>query len=170
MLALLIVAALFTPVEAKPFEQSTPRLSLADVWLDCSWHETWDSTTSLGSVSRTGTNEHDFTRSYMFSPHNNMLFIYQADHTLLHKDATIGATAILVDSTENYESLGYESKSLRQWTVSRQDLKIKVFGSSLTQTRMDDGRIATNSILMNGDGSCVLADPKVLSIPAPNKF
>ena len=170
MLVLLIAAALSAPAHKAAVKSHAPEPPPADVWLDCSWHETWKTSGSLGSASSSNTSEHDYAKSYMFSPKNSTFFLYQPDQTLFRENAVIGATAILVETQDHYESLGYLSKSQRQWTVSRQDLKVQLLGSSETDSRMDDGRIATTAILETGEGTCAIADPKPLATPAPNKF
>lgn len=143
----------------------------SDVWLDCRWHETWKSTTLLGATSRAGTSEHDYSNIYLFSPKDQAFFLYQPDHSLYRqRDAVIGATAIMIDTQDHYESLGHQSKSRRLWTVSRQDLKVDLIGSSDSGTQLDDGRIISNSILMSGAGACSMTEPKPIAIPAPNKF
>jgi hypothetical protein len=141
----------------------------ADVWLDCKWHETWKTSGTLGSSHREDTTEHDYNRIYMFSAKNGTLYLYQ-NQTLFHQDAEIGTTAIMIDDQEHSESLGYQTKSRHQWVVSRQDLSVKVFGSSLTNFQMDDGRISTTLILMTGDGACVMTGPQPLTPVAPNVF
>jgi len=170
VLALLMAVALTATAHKAAVESPVSDTPPPDVWLDCSWHETWKTTGSYGNASSSNTSEHDYALSYMFSPKNNTFFLYQSNQSLLPVNAVIGATTILIDDQDHSESLGYQSKSQRQWTVSRQNLKVQLLGSSLTEMQMGAGRISTSLILMSGEGACVMSAPKPLAIPAPNRF
>jgi hypothetical protein len=153
--------------------QNTPPASSGkeDVWLDCSWQEVWKSSGSLGRASSESATEHQYDSTYVLSKSLNRLFLYQPESkTLYEQQAEIVPTAIVIDDQQHDESMLGESKSRRLWSVSRQDLKVKLFGTSERNVRLDDGRIASTSITMDGDGACVLSAPKPIAPLLPNKF
>jgi hypothetical protein len=131
----------------------------------------WKSTVVLGGQAKESTSEHQYGNTYVISKRLNKIFLYQDESKTLYQQAgEIAPAFIVIDEQDHDQSMLGESKRQRLWSVSRQDLKVKLFGSSERNVRMDDGRILTSSILMTGEGACVLSSPKPITPVLPNKF